>query len=362
MRKHLHNTLLILVSTALVLTSGCGARRNKDSSGVYPKQANTLTERSRSNGPSAANAGNVTMLQNTGTSTDGILPLRYVDGEDYVQASKLMEVIGYKTDWDENQTVLKFGDNDAAFEVRMNSTQARREEDTLQLKKAPILIDGIPHLPVAALGDLLSDEIVFAKQEQCLILQPAPEQMELKVDEDGTVPQGDDLDFGDDAEDPYKNAANEQPTAGVPADEDGAVPAAALKDINIPALISRARTYLGVKYDFGADPYDKSGRFDCSSYTQYLFGKYGVSLPRLARSQAKLGNSISRSNLRVGDLLFFYVPGRFQTNKTVGHVGIYIGNKNMIHSSPEPKDGVQITNIDKAYWKRTFLYAKRIAD
>ncbi|MNF16046.1 Murein DD-endopeptidase MepH precursor [compost metagenome] len=70
---------------------------------------------------------------------------------------------------------------------------------------------------------------------------------------------------------------------------------------------------------------------------------------------------MSRSSLRVGDLLYFYVPGRFQTNKTVGHVGIYIGNRNMINSSPAPKDGVQIISIDKAYWKRTFLFAKRIA-
>jgi len=58
--------------------------------------------------------------------------------------------------------------------------------------------------------------------------------------------------------------------------------------------------------------------------------------------------------------MYFYVPGRFKSNKKVGHVGIYMGGGKMIHSSPLPKDGVQITNIDKAYWKRTYLYSKRI--
>jgi len=60
-------------------------------------------------------------------------------------------------------------------------------------------------------------------------------------------------------------------------------------------------------------------------------------------------------------LMFYYVPGRFKSNKVVGHVGIYMGNQRMIHASPEPKNGVQISSIDKAYWKMTFLRAKRVA-
>lgn len=295
---------------------------------------------------------------------NGSLPLRHVDGEDYVQASKLLEVVGFRSVWEPGQNMLKFGDNDAAFEVKINSTEARREEDRIQLKKAPTLIDGIPYLPLSALGDLLTDEISFNKQGENLVLSPSVHFTNLQVDEDRPMAH-DDMDFGDDPADPYKGiAADDAPTAAFPdqaGDEDGAIPAAALKDINIPGLIARAKTYLGIKYDFGAAPYSQSGLFDCSSYTQYLFGKYGVSLPRLSRSQAKLGTSVSRSNLRVGDLMFFYVPGRFQTNKTVGHVGIYMGDRKMIHSSPLPKDGVQITSIDKAYWKETFLYAKRIA-
>jgi cell wall-associated NlpC family hydrolase len=70
---------------------------------------------------------------------------------------------------------------------------------------------------------------------------------------------------------------------------------------------------------------------------------------------------VSRQSLRRGDLLFFYVPGRFKSNNVVGHVGIYIGNRQMIHAGTEPKNGVQIRSIDRDYWKRTFLSAKRVA-
>jgi cell wall-associated NlpC family hydrolase len=94
---------------------------------------------------------------------------------------------------------------------------------------------------------------------------------------------------------------------------------------------------------------------------QHVFAKQGVELPRLARNQAKRGTLVSRKNLRKGDLLFFYVPGRFRSNKIVGHVGIYIGNNKMIHSYPAPRNGVQIDSINKAYWKKTFLRAKRVA-
>lgn len=367
MLKWMHRFTLILLIASLALTTACGGRDNKKNSSGGSAPPSPNQDQAPAGSPSAAGTGGVTMLGG-GTDArlqDGAVPIRSANGEDYVDAEQLMKAIGYTSVWDDNHKVLKFGDNDAAFELKVDSTEARKEDDKVHLKKGPAVLDGAVHIPVSALADLLSDEVSFSKQGQALVLKPAPEQVNLDVDQDGPLPQGSALDFGDDPSDPYKNIAADAAASGLPEnfsiDEDGAVPAAALKDINIPALIARARTYMGVKYLFGTGPYSETGRFDCSSYTAYLFGKYGISLPRTARAQAKLGNTVSRSNLRVGDLMFFYVPGRFQTNKTVGHVGIYIGNKNMIHSSPKPKNGVQITYIDKAYWKQTFLYAKRIA-
>lgn len=366
-RKTVRSAVLALTVFSLVPVSACARNMGQPSPSGQPgtpdsqAQANAAGTPGATSGQglSAAGNGQAQMLPNG--SGDGKLALKYANGEEYVNANQLMEILGMRYVWDNNGQVLKFGENDAAYEIRMNSPEARREDDMIRLKKAPAVIDGTPHIPVSALADLLSEEVAFTKEGNDLILQPSADTSRFNVDEDGQLPEGNALDFGDDTEDPYKNAASET-SAVVPSDgEEDAVPAAALKDINIPALIAKARTYLGVKYEFGAAPYPQSGTFDCSSYTRYLYGRHGISLPRTSRAQGKLGNSVSRSSLRVGDLLFFYVPGRFKTNKTVGHVGIYIGNKNMINSSPLPKDGVQIINIDKAYWKETFLFAKRIA-
>ncbi|WP_052486889.1 C40 family peptidase [Gordoniibacillus kamchatkensis] len=127
------------------------------------------------------------------------------------------------------------------------------------------------------------------------------------------------------------------------------------------SLVRKGMQYMGVKYQVGAAPYPVSGRFDCSSFTQYVFGKYGISLPRLARQQAQRGTAVSRKSLRKGDLLFYYAPGAFKSNRAVAHVGIYMGGGRMLHSSPQPKDGVQVSDINAPYWKKTFLFAKRVA-
>ena len=125
-------------------------------------------------------------------------------------------------------------------------------------------------------------------------------------------------------------------------------------------VIEDGRKFLGVRYEFGTGNYNETGTFDCSSFVSYLFDKVGVSLPRTAREQAQNGKSISRDQLQKGDLMFFTVPGRFKSDNTPGHVGIYMGGGKMLHSCPIPKDGVQISDITTAYWKRTFLYAKRV--
>jgi cell wall-associated NlpC family hydrolase len=73
--------------------------------------------------------------------------------------------------------------------------------------------------------------------------------------------------------------------------------------------------------------------------------------------QAKRGYRVSRKNLKKGDLLFFYTPGRYRSNRIVGHVGIYIGNDRMINTWGRP--GVTITRLT-SYWDRRFLFAKRV--
>ncbi|WP_162515398.1 C40 family peptidase [Paenibacillus pinistramenti] len=129
-------------------------------------------------------------------------------------------------------------------------------------------------------------------------------------------------------------------------------------NVDVNRLISYAKTFMGTKYDFGAGNYKDTGTFDCSSFTQYVFGRYNVNLPRLAKDQAHTGTPVRKSELEKGDLVFFTVPGRFKNDNIAGHVGIYIGNGQFIHTWGAP--GVQITNLDKEHWKDMYLGARRV--
>lgn len=84
-------------------------------------------------------------------------------------------------------------------------------------------------------------------------------------------------------------------------------------------VVNIARTLLGIPYVYGGE--DPSG-FDCSGFTQYVFGKAGISIPRTAGAQRSAATPVS--NPQPGDLVFFGSP--------VWHVGIYTGNGMMIDS------------------------------
>ncbi|MGY1722778.1 C40 family peptidase [Blastococcus sp. SYSU DS0533] len=67
------------------------------------------------------------------------------------------------------------------------------------------------------------------------------------------------------------------------------------------------------------------GGYDCSGLTWSAYQAAGVEIPRTSRAQSTAGVYVDRANLQPGDLIFFYDP--------VGHVGMYIGDGLMVHSS-----------------------------
>jgi peptidoglycan DL-endopeptidase CwlO len=77
--------------------------------------------------------------------------------------------------------------------------------------------------------------------------------------------------------------------------------------------------------------------FDCSGLVDYAFAAAGVGLPHSSMLQSQMGRPVSRSQLQPGDLVFFYSP--------VSHVGIYIGNGQMVHA-PTTGDVVKVSDID----------------
>ncbi len=66
-----------------------------------------------------------------------------------------------------------------------------------------------------------------------------------------------------------------------------------------------------------------------------------------------MGKSVSRSNLRTGDLVLF------RAGSTGRHVGIYIGNNQFVHASTS--SGVIISSMNEPYWKKRYNEARRVS-
>lgn len=116
------------------------------------------------------------------------------------------------------------------------------------------------------------------------------------------------------------------------------------------ALVATAKKYLGVPYVWGGT---SPKGFDCSGLMQYVCRQNGISLPRVAASQRNVGKYVSRANLQPGDLVFFGKGGR------ITHVGMYVGNGNMIHA-PQTGDVVKIASINSSYRVASYAGAVRV--
>jgi cell wall-associated NlpC family hydrolase len=87
-------------------------------------------------------------------------------------------------------------------------------------------------------------------------------------------------------------------------------------------IVNIARTLLGIGYVYGGTT---PAGFDCSGFTQYVYAKAGISIPRTASAQQRAATPVSSP--RPGDLVFYGYPA--------GHVGIFTGGDMMI-DSPKP--------------------------
>ena len=120
-------------------------------------------------------------------------------------------------------------------------------------------------------------------------------------------------------------------------------------------VIAYAKTLLGKPYVWGAQG---PNSFDCSGFTYYVFkNKAGIVLPRTSSAQSKYGTYVSKSNLKAGDLVFFDTNGANDGN--VSHVGMYIGNGQMIHASYGQKK-IVIANFNDSYYQKAYVNARRV--
>jgi peptidoglycan DL-endopeptidase CwlO len=112
-------------------------------------------------------------------------------------------------------------------------------------------------------------------------------------------------------------------------------------------VVGVAMQYLGTPYVWGgASP----GGFDCSGFVMYVYSQVGVYLPHHAADQYNYGTPVSRDELEPGDLVFF---------DGLGHVGIYIGGGQFVHS-PHTGDVVKISSLDDSWYAATYVGARRL--
>ncbi|WP_336707465.1 C40 family peptidase [Oerskovia sp. USHLN155] len=104
------------------------------------------------------------------------------------------------------------------------------------------------------------------------------------------------------------------------------------------AILDTAKQYLGVPYVWGGESLAEGG-LDCSGLVQLVFGAHGVDLPRVAKDQMRQGTEVaSLAQAQPGDLI---------VQRGGKHIGIYLGDGQMIHA-PKPGRTVEITPVTDA--------------
>lgn len=144
---------------------------------------------------------------------------------------------------------------------------------------------------------------------------------------------------------PAASAPSPAPAPSVPASGTGA---------EIAAL---ARSFVGkAPYVYGgAGP----AGFDCSGFTMYIYGQFGIRLPHGATDQMRYGAAVDRSQLQPGDLIFFHDD--YYSSSTASHCGIYVGNDQFVHASTYGSGGVLLTALNgNPYYSAHYIAARRM--
>ena len=106
-------------------------------------------------------------------------------------------------------------------------------------------------------------------------------------------------------------------------------------------IANYALKFVGNPYVFGGTSLTKGA--DCSGFTMSVHKHFGISIPRSSTAQANSGKAVSISQVQPGDIIYYG-----------NHVGIYIGNGKIVHSSTA-KTGIKISN----YTYRTPICVRR---
>ena len=141
-------------------------------------------------------------------------------------------------------------------------------------------------------------------------------------------------------------------TTNAPAPSPAPTPSTSDYDSKINILMSTAKSMVGGAYVWGGtSPYAT----DCSGLTMQCYAKIGINLPHLASAQANYGTSVSYSNMKKGDLIFF----GGSSYSSIYHVAIYIGDGMMIHAE-NSNTGIVISYVSSFAQYNNITCIKRL--
>lgn len=107
---------------------------------------------------------------------------------------------------------------------------------------------------------------------------------------------------------------------------------------------------LGVPYRYGGNG---DGGFDCSGLVHYAYKRAGLAIPRTTGTLWQAARPVGKSDLVVGDLLFFRIEGK------MSHVGMYIGKRRFVHAPSSGRE-VTIAELDSDFYQSAFLRGGRL--
>ncbi len=118
-------------------------------------------------------------------------------------------------------------------------------------------------------------------------------------------------------------------------------------------IADTALSMVGTPYRFGGSTPQRG--FDCSGLVYFAYDQNGMKVPRTSREQRRRAEPVYRRSLKRGDLLFF------DTGWKSGHVGIYIGDSQFVHS-PSSGKRVSVVRLDVGYFASRLEQAARLHD